>query len=92
MREVTMFMQEVLPVFENWIRTTINDEVSKVLEADRQKQKPAKLYTRKEVCKMASISLPTLWEKTRNGEINATHIGRRVLYDEAEVKKFLGQN
>ncbi|MBR4920343.1 MAG: helix-turn-helix domain-containing protein [Prevotella sp.] len=91
MREVTMFVQEVLPVFENWIRTTISDEVSKVLEADRQKQKPSKKYTRKEVSKMASISLPTLWQKTKNGEINATHIGRRVLYDEAEVKRFLGQ-
>lgn len=76
---------------QDWISTTIRDEVEKALEADRQKLKPCKQFSRDEVCEMLKISKPTLWAKTKAGEIRATHIGRRVLYDEAEIKRFLGK-
>ena len=91
MEEITTLVATMLPQLENWLRATVNDEVTKVLEADRQKQKPEKQYTRKEVCAMAHISLPTLWQKTKDGEICATKIGSRVLYSEAEVNRFLGR-
>lgn len=85
-------MGAILPLLENWLRQTVSDEVAKALEADRQKQKPQKLYTRQEVCAMTNISLPTLWTRMKKGEIKPTQIGRRVLFSEDEVKRFIGNN
>ena len=87
---ITLFAS-LAPTFEKWLRDTVSEEVTKALEADRQKQKPCKQFSRDEVCQMLNISKPTLWAKTKAGEIRATHIGRRVLYDEAEIKRFLGK-
>lgn len=91
MQEVTRFLQEVMPIIESWIRHTINDEVAKALEADRLKRQPAKQYTRQEVARMLHLSLPTLWQYVKDGKINAIHVGRRVLFDEAEVKRLLNK-
>ena len=90
MENVARLFESLFPVFEGWLRTTVSDEVSKALEADHQKQKPKKQYTRQEVCELAHISMPTLWNRTRAGEITPTKIGRRVVFDEAEVMRFLG--
>lgn len=79
----------ILPIFENWLRSTVRDEVQKALEADRMKAKPERNYSRDEVCALLHISKPTLWKKTQSGEITATHIGRRVIYSESEVKRFM---
>lgn len=79
----------VLPVFENWLRATVSDEVSKALEADRQKAKPERMLSRNEVCQMLGVSMPTLWSKTKSGEIECTRVGRRVLYTESAIKKFM---
>ncbi len=57
------------------------------LEAAAEREKPKKLLSRDEVCELLGISKPTLWQKTKSGEINATHIGRRVLYSQEEVKR-----
>lgn len=92
MDKFSILLNEFLPMVTNWIRSTISEEVERALEADRQKQKPSKQYTRDEVCKMLNISKPTLWTKTKSGELRATHIGRRVLYDEAEINRFLGKH
>ena len=91
MLEVTRFLQEVMPVLETWMRQTINEEVAKALEADRLKRQPVKQYTRQEVARMLHISLPTLWQYVKDGKINANHVGRRVLFDEAEVKRLLNK-
>lgn len=88
---ISMLVSDALPMFETWLRQTVSDEVSKALEADRQKQKPEKMLNRQEVCDILDISLPTLWEMTKHGKINATRIGRRVLYSESEVKRLAGQ-
>lgn len=92
MDKFSILLNEFLPMVTNWIRSTISEEVERALEADRQKQKPSKQYTRDEVCKMLNISKPTLWTKTKSGELRATHIGRRVLYDESEINRFLGKH
>lgn len=91
MEAITALVAEVLPVFETWLRSTVRDEMQKTLEADREKARPVRMLSRDEVCAMANISMPTLWQKTKKGEIEATHIGRRVLYSELEVKRFLGE-
>lgn len=92
MEKFNLLVKEFLPIVQDWIRTTISEEVEKALEADHQKQKPSKQFSRDEVCKMLNISKPTLWTKTKSGELKATHIGRRVLYDEAEINRFLGKH
>ena len=91
METISSLVGEILPVFETWLRATVRDEMQRTLEADRQKAKPERNYSRDEVCALLHISKPTLWQKTKNGEIEATHIGRRVLYSETAVKRFLGE-
>lgn len=88
---VVSLLSTLAPTIEKWLRETVSEEVTKAIEADREKQKPQKMYSREEVCKMLQISIPTLWSKTKKGEIKACQIGRRVLYEENEVKRLLGQ-
>ncbi len=91
MDKLSILLNEFLPMVQNWVRSTISEELERALESDRQKQRPSKQYSRDEVCQMLNISKPTLWAKTKSGELKATHIGRRVLYDEAEINRFLGK-
>ena len=80
---------EILPVIEQWLRATVREEMQNSLEADRQKLKPERNYSRDEVCALLHISKPTLWKKTKGGEIESINVGRRVLYRESEVKRLL---
>ena len=80
---------EALPYIESWLRGVLRDEVKKAMDDERQKAKPERTLSRSEVCELLHISKPTLWKKTRDGEIKATTIGRRVLYAESEVKRYL---
>ena len=89
MEAITRLMGEVMPVFEDWLRETVREEMIKTLEADRQKAKPERMLTRDEVCMMLHISKPTLWQKTKGGEIECVKVGRRVLYRESTVKKWM---
>ena len=89
METITTMVAEVLPIFENWIRAAVRDEMSKTLEADRAKAKPDRMLTRDEVCAMMHISKPTLWAKTKDGEIECVRVGRRVLYSESSIKKYM---
>lgn len=91
MEKIARIVGEILPVFEQWLRATVRDEMQKTLEADREKAKPQRNYSREEVCQLLHISKPTLWAKTKSGEIEATHVGRRVLYSESEVKRLTGR-
>ncbi len=77
---------------ENWLRDIVRDEVAKALLVDHQQQKPERQLTREEVCAMLRISKPTLWAKTKTGEIPCIHVGRRVLYAEAAIKKYMEDN
>lgn len=80
---------EALPFIEEWLRGVVSDEVSRTLENERKKARPERYLSRDEVCQLIGISKPTLWKKTRDGEIKATTIGRRVTYAESEVKRFM---
>lgn len=80
---------EALPIVENWLRDVIRDEVRRTIEEERQKARPERYLSRDEVCQLIGISKPTLWKKTKDGEIKATTVGRRVTYAESEVKRFM---
>lgn len=84
-------VKRMLPIVEGWLREIIHDEVMRVMEEERTRKKPQHLYTRYEVCRMAHISLPTLWKRVRDGMIVPVKIGRRVLFTEDEVKRFLSR-
>ena len=84
---LTNLLAEALPGVENWLRGVVSDEVRRTLELERKKERPERLLSRDEVCKMLGISKVTLWARTKNGEIKATRIGRRVVYAESEIKK-----
>ena len=92
MEEIKNVMGAMLPVFENWLRNTVRDEMDRTLEAEREKARPERNLTRDEVCNLLHISKPTLWKKTQQGEIRAITIGRRVLYAESEVRRVLSEN
>lgn len=80
---------EALPLIEGWLRNVVADEVRKTIESEQQKAKPERYLNREEVCELIGISKPTLWKKTKDGEIKATKVGSRVTYAESEVKRFL---
>lgn len=80
---------EALPYIESWLRGVLRDEVKKAMDDERQKAKPERNLTRDEVCRLLHISKPTLWKLTKEKKINAITIGRRVLYAESEVKRYL---
>ena len=80
---------EALPFVETWLRGVVSDEVRKTLDEERQKAKPERNLTRDEVCELLKVSKVTLWKLTKEKKINAITIGRRVLYAESEVKRYL---
>ena len=82
-------MAEALPLVENWLRGVVADEVRRTIEEERQKARPERYLSRDEVCKLIGISKPTLWRKTKEGEIKSVTIGRKVTYAESEIKRFM---
>lgn len=86
---LSSLMAEALPIAEDWLRNVIRDEVRRTIQEEQQKARPERYLSRDEVCKLIGISKPTLWRKTKDGEIKATTIGRKVTYAESEVKRFM---
>ena len=82
-------MAELLPHVENFFRVIVREELEKTLEADHEKEKPVKMYSRAEACEVLKISKVTLWAKEKAGEIRAQRVGRRVLFSEQELKRFM---
>lgn len=89
METITTLTEQLLPVFENWLRATVRDEMLKTLAADRAQAKPERMLTREEVCELLHITKPTLWAKTKEGKISCVRNGRRVLYRESVVKNYM---
>ena len=89
MDETRRIIEQALPAIESWLRATVSDEVSKALEADRVKRQYVKRYTRKEAAEKLGISSTTLWSWTKQGKINAVHVGRNPMYMEEEINRIL---
>jgi excisionase family DNA binding protein len=89
MEETLRLIQQAIPAIETWLRATVNDEVSKALQADREKRQFVKRYTREETCEILGISKTTLWAWTNDGRINAIRIGRKPMYTQEEIDRVL---
>lgn len=54
------------------------------------KQKESEeLLTREQTCFMLKISLPTLWQWSKNKKLNAYYLGNRVYYKRSEIYESL---
>jgi len=89
MEETKKILEQILPVFESWLRTTVSDEVNKALQADREKRLYMKRYTREEAAEMLGVCLSTLWAWTREGKINAVKVGNKPMYTKEEIDRVL---
>jgi len=89
MEKVNEFVALFLPHVEDFLRGIVREEVEKTLEADHKKERPQKMYTRAEAAEVLKISKVTLWQKVKTGEIHAQRVGRRVLFAEQEIKRFM---
>lgn len=74
----------------------IKEVIEEVLERKLQYYIPQEkekltLLTRKDTAKLLRISLPTLHDWTKNGEIKAYRIGNRVLYKLDEINEALNE-
>ena len=70
---------QFLFVSENQLRGIISEEVTKALA--QVKDRPTRTYSRIEVADMLHVTLPTLDNMVKRGDIQVIHVGRRVLFD-----------
>ncbi len=73
----------------SWSAKIVKEEITNALEEARQQERPEKMYTRGEVCQLLHITMPTLWRRVKEGKIIAAKNGRRVLFSENEVKRYI---
>jgi excisionase family DNA binding protein len=85
-------MQNVIltPLSIEQLQNFINDAVKTGFEQTKtQEPERTNLLTRKQVCELLNITLPTLWEWQRNGTITAYKVGTRLRFKENEVMNTL---
>lgn len=70
---------QFLFVSESQLRGIINEEVTKALS--QVKDKPRRIYTRFEARGILNVTLGTLDNMVKRGDIQAIHIGRKVMFD-----------
>lgn len=71
----------------NLIQEAIKAELTQIRPTNKDKEQ--RLYTRKEVADLLSISLPTLHTYTKEGIITAYRLGSQVRYKHIDVEKAL---
>lgn len=72
--------------FRAMVAETVREQLAHVRP---EPPKEPKYHTRRETARKLRISLPTLNERTKNGEIEAQRIGARVLYSEEAIARAL---
>lgn len=79
---------QIIPVdeFLNRISETVKEELAQLQKTSVQEKR---YRTRKETAQLLHISLPTLNERTKNGEIEGSRIGGRLLYSEEAIERAL---
>lgn len=69
------------------LRDLIRESIRAELETLTPPQEETRYLTRSQVCELLHISLPTLGEYQKHGLIIGRRFGRRVLYDQTEIKE-----
>ena len=62
------------------LRRFIAEEIAVAID-----RRPTEILDRRQVAELLKISLPTLKKRTDDGSIHCTRIGRRVLFDRAQI-------
>ncbi|MDD4033462.1 MAG: helix-turn-helix domain-containing protein [Bacteroidales bacterium] len=71
------------------LRDLIRNTMTEVMEKQNPPTPDTKYLTRLEVCRLFHITLPTLGEYVKKGILKGHKIGRRVLFDEMDIKQAL---
>jgi excisionase family DNA binding protein len=74
---------QFLFVSENQLRGIISEEVTKALS--QVKDKPRRMYTRFEVRDILNVTLGTIDNMVKRGELQPSKLGRKVMFDADEV-------
>lgn len=76
------------------VATTVRTEIINAsLDNKEQLHQQVQILSRKEICKLLKISLPTLWKLMKNGSVPYFRAGgRRILFDQEQVLKYLRDN
>ena len=75
------------------LQEIVNNMVNVAMSHYLQKKQTDEQYlTRREVCKMIGVSLPTLHELNKKGILQGHKINTRVRYIKSEVEKFIKQS
>lgn len=74
-----------LQQLETMISNAVNKGIALVNSQATPTENPNELLTRKEVCKLLQITLPTLHEWTKEGVVTGYHINTRVRYKKSEI-------
>lgn len=82
----TVFTTIPIEEFQAIIAQTVREQLSHVRP---EPSNGPRYYTRKETARKLRISLPTLNERTKSGEIEGQRIGARVLYSEDAIAQAL---
>ena len=69
------------------LRQLIQESIRAELETLTPAKEEIRYLTRSQVCELLHISLPTLAEYQKNGLIAGRRLGRRVLYDQTEIRE-----
>ncbi|WP_300433728.1 helix-turn-helix domain-containing protein [Christiangramia sp.] len=69
--------------FKQWLSETIDEKFQQYIKTI--KSSTNELMTREETAEFFSISLPTLHEWTKNGQLNSYRKGNRVYYKRSEI-------
>ena len=73
----------------NQINLLFETKLTEILKQFKPEE-TTKFLTRKEVCQLLKISLPTLHNWTKEGMVKSYKIGTRVLYKTTEIEEALG--
>ena len=75
-------LRKAEPIFKRWIFEVLKD-------AEPVQEESATYLSRKEVCKLLKISLPTLSKYYKIGIIQGVRVGSRILFTQGSIKEAL---
>jgi excisionase family DNA binding protein len=79
--------QSIGAMITDALRRFIVDEIAIAIN-----RRPTETISREETAALLKISLPTLLKRTADGTIPCVRVGRRVLFQRAQIEALLGGN